>query len=85
MIMKRIDPDDDQPSRPDTKPAVPQSVVAARSFIPGLLYLGVPQDHRRLQVRIDSVRTAGARIAGPYWLGAQRTHSEIGLTELHFG
>ena len=85
MIMKRIDTDDDQLPWPVTQPAWSESKVADNSFVPGLMYRGVPQDRRRLLLRIDSARSPGTPIASPFWLTARRTHSEIGLSELFFG
>ena len=85
MIMKRIDPDDDQPTGVFTETAGAFSDIMSNSPIPGLLYRGVPQDRRRLLHRIDSVRATGAAVTGPSWLTAKRIHSETAITELFFG
>jgi len=85
MIMKRIDPDDGHPSFPSAAQTQTLSAMTGNGDVPSLQYRGVPQDRRRVMLRIDSVRKCGMQIPGPLWLDSRQSNCKTEITELHFG
>lgn len=84
MIMQRPDGDDDSFFLSNAPSDGAQGLLADATM-PGLLYRGVPQDHSRRLIRIDSVSKYVSLFKGPAWLQSRRAQRECSMSELYFG
>lgn len=93
MIMQCPDYNDDD-FEFSTAPVGSNELSPVPLDLPGFLYRGVPQDHRRRTLRMDAIRlpatgphAAGTHptIPGPRWLETRHVTRECDVAELFFG